>query len=307
VTVRPLVQITGNKGFNEVFFETCGCRRKTWSARKFRLAGRDHNADVRALGRGGDRGGMSQVRELAAGEIVARNGATAWDDGSVRRKSPSSPATRWRCDTPDTGSSRGAQRECRRAGRSMMSYRHRTNMRIQLFAMELLGRTAKSSTKRRSRSTGQVVVQDARGARRHDCAGSNQYNIYYRRARARTAQGLTRRARFANYGKEFNRWILTIRRKTRHFGPKFALARSEQKIRRRRGNIMADEGRGRLEARVTGTRSSTRAAGVAVNWPKEYGGRGATVMQRLIYREELGRLGLNEPMIGMGISCSVRR
>jgi len=39
-----------------------------------------------------------------------------------------------------------------------------------------------------------------------------------------------------------------------------------------------------------------------VNWPKEYGGRGATVMQRLIYREELGRLGLNEPMIGMGIS-----
>ncbi|MGA7621837.1 acyl-CoA dehydrogenase family protein, partial [Candidatus Binatus sp.] len=41
---------------------------------------------------------------------------------------------------------------------------------------------------------------------------------------------------------------------------------------------------------------------VAVNWPKEYGGRGATVMQRLIYREELSRLGLNEPMLGMGIN-----
>ncbi|MGC1677235.1 MAG: acyl-CoA dehydrogenase family protein, partial [Candidatus Binataceae bacterium] len=41
---------------------------------------------------------------------------------------------------------------------------------------------------------------------------------------------------------------------------------------------------------------------VAVNWPKQYGGRGASVMQRLIFREELSRLGLNEPFIGMGIS-----
>jgi len=41
---------------------------------------------------------------------------------------------------------------------------------------------------------------------------------------------------------------------------------------------------------------------VGLNWPKEYGGRGATVMQRMIYREELQRLGLGEPFIGMGIS-----
>ena len=39
----------------------------------------------------------------------------------------------------------------------------------------------------------------------------------------------------------------------------------------------------------------------AVHWPKEYGGRGATVMQRLIFREELTRLNLSEPGIGMGI------
>ena len=39
----------------------------------------------------------------------------------------------------------------------------------------------------------------------------------------------------------------------------------------------------------------------AVHWPKEYGGRGATVMQRLIFREELGRLNLSEPGLGMGI------
>ncbi len=41
---------------------------------------------------------------------------------------------------------------------------------------------------------------------------------------------------------------------------------------------------------------------VAVHWPKEYGGRGATVLQRQIFREELERLNLSEPFIGMGIS-----
>jgi len=67
-------------------------------------------------------------------------------------------------------------------------------------------------------------------------------------------------------------------------------------------NIMADEGEGDWEARVNWHRKLNDGGWVAVNWPKEYGGRGATVMQRLIYREELSRLGLNEPMIGMGIN-----
>ncbi len=67
-------------------------------------------------------------------------------------------------------------------------------------------------------------------------------------------------------------------------------------------NIMADEGEGDWEARVNWHRRLNEGGWVAVNWPKEYGGRGATVMQRLIYREELSRLGLNEPMIGMGIN-----
>ncbi len=67
-------------------------------------------------------------------------------------------------------------------------------------------------------------------------------------------------------------------------------------------NIMADEGEGDWEARVNWHRKLNEGGWVAVNWPKEYGGRGATVMQRLIYREELSRLGLNEPMIGMGIN-----
>ena len=67
-------------------------------------------------------------------------------------------------------------------------------------------------------------------------------------------------------------------------------------------NIMADEGEGDWEARVNWHKKLNEGGWVSVNWPKEYGGRGATVMQRLIYREELSRLGLNEPMIGMGIN-----
>jgi alkylation response protein AidB-like acyl-CoA dehydrogenase len=67
-------------------------------------------------------------------------------------------------------------------------------------------------------------------------------------------------------------------------------------------NIMADEGEGGWEARVSWHKKLNEGGWVAVNWPMEYGGRGATVMQRLIFREELNRLGLNEPFIGMGIS-----
>ena len=67
-------------------------------------------------------------------------------------------------------------------------------------------------------------------------------------------------------------------------------------------NIMADEGEGDWEARVNWHKKLNEGGWVSVNWPKEYGGRGATVMQRLIYREELSRLGLNEAMIGMGIN-----
>src|ERR1700720_1059713 len=67
-------------------------------------------------------------------------------------------------------------------------------------------------------------------------------------------------------------------------------------------NIMADEGEGDWEARVRWHKKLNEGGWVAVNWPKEFGGRGATVMQRMIYREELQRLGLGEPFIGMGIS-----
>jgi alkylation response protein AidB-like acyl-CoA dehydrogenase len=67
-------------------------------------------------------------------------------------------------------------------------------------------------------------------------------------------------------------------------------------------SILAEESEGDWEARVRWHKKLNEGGWVAVNWPKEYGGRGATVMQRLIFREELNRLGLSEPFIGMGIS-----
>jgi alkylation response protein AidB-like acyl-CoA dehydrogenase len=67
-------------------------------------------------------------------------------------------------------------------------------------------------------------------------------------------------------------------------------------------NMMAEESDDDWKDRVAWHKKLNEGGWVAVNWPKEYGGRGATVMQRLIYREELQRLNLNEPFIGMGIS-----
>jgi len=55
------------------------------------------------------------------------------------------------------------------------------------------------------------------------------------------------------------------------------------------------------KARIKWHKKLNEGGWVAVHWPKEYGGRGATVMQRLIYREELARLNLSEPSLGMGI------
>jgi len=67
-------------------------------------------------------------------------------------------------------------------------------------------------------------------------------------------------------------------------------------------SVMSNESDEQWQARVTWHKKLNDGGWVAVNWPKEYGGRAATVMQRLIFREELSRLNLSEPAIGMGIS-----
>jgi alkylation response protein AidB-like acyl-CoA dehydrogenase len=88
VTVRPLVQITGDSGFNEVFFEDVKVPRKNLVGEK------NHGWQVaittlmfERAGIGGNRDLMGQVRELISlASAVRRNGRTAWDDSSVRQR-----------------------------------------------------------------------------------------------------------------------------------------------------------------------------------------------------------------------------
>jgi len=88
VTVRPLVQITGDSGFNEMFFEDV-------KVPKHNLVGEKNQGWQVAITtlmfeRASIGGGLSmieQVRELVAlAKAVRRDRATAWEDSSVRQK-----------------------------------------------------------------------------------------------------------------------------------------------------------------------------------------------------------------------------
>ncbi len=65
---------------------------------------------------------------------------------------------------------------------------------------------------------------------------------------------------------------------------------------------LADEGDEDWPLKVRWHKKLQEGKWVAVHWPKEYGGRSATVLQRQIYREELERLNLAEPFLGFGIT-----
>lgn len=69
-----------------------------------------------------------------------------------------------------------------------------------------------------------------------------------------------------------------------------------------RAEVMGDEGGSGWDTQVRWAKKLSEGRWLAVNWPKEYGGRSLNVMQTIIYNEELARLGLAAPMIGMGIS-----
>ena len=51
------------------------------------------------------------------------------------------------------------------------------------------------------------------------------------------------------------------------------------------------EGKQSFEEQVRWGRKLAAGGWLAVNWPKEYGGRGATVLQTIVYDEELARAG----------------
>jgi alkylation response protein AidB-like acyl-CoA dehydrogenase len=88
VTVRPLVQITGDANFNEVFFEDVKVPKKNLIGEK----NQGWQVAITTLmfersGIGGGRDLLGQVRELAdLARAVRSNGKSAWDDSSVRQK-----------------------------------------------------------------------------------------------------------------------------------------------------------------------------------------------------------------------------
>src|SRR5712692_3384569 len=88
VTVRPLVQITGERGFNEVFFEDVRVPKKNIVGEK----NQGWQVAITTLmfertGVGDPNMNTNQVMELARlAKSIARNGATAWDDTGVRQR-----------------------------------------------------------------------------------------------------------------------------------------------------------------------------------------------------------------------------
>jgi len=141
ITVRPLVQMTGARGFNEVFFEDVRVPRKN-------LVGNKNQGWQVALttlmfernGAGGGTGG--QIHELVAlARKVERDGRPAWDDASVRQK-----IAEFYCEQQALKYT-GFRQLTRRLkglppgpeGSIMKLCGTELNLRIQMFAMELLG------------------------------------------------------------------------------------------------------------------------------------------------------------------------
>ncbi len=91
VTVKPLVQITGDHGFNEVFLDDVripkknlvGAKNQGWQVAVTTLA-----FERSSIGSSSGRETMSAARELAhlARRLPRSNGANAWDDSSVRQQ-----------------------------------------------------------------------------------------------------------------------------------------------------------------------------------------------------------------------------
>jgi alkylation response protein AidB-like acyl-CoA dehydrogenase len=88
VSVRPLVQITGDSGFNEVFFEDVKVPKKNLVGEKnqgWQVAITTLMFERAGVGSGRDMFG--QVKELVGlAKLLKRNGHTAWDDSGVRQK-----------------------------------------------------------------------------------------------------------------------------------------------------------------------------------------------------------------------------
>jgi alkylation response protein AidB-like acyl-CoA dehydrogenase len=143
ITVRPLVQITGDANFNEVFFEDVRVPKKNLMGEK----NQGWQVAITTLmfersGIGGGRDMMSQVRELSdLARSIRRNGKTAYDDGSVRQR-----LAEFACDAAALKYT-GFRQLTRRLkglppgpeGSVLKLCTSELNLRMNKFAMEILG------------------------------------------------------------------------------------------------------------------------------------------------------------------------
>jgi alkylation response protein AidB-like acyl-CoA dehydrogenase len=141
ITVRPLVQMTGARGFNEVFFEDVRVPKKNLVGNK----NQGWQVAITTLmfernGAGGGAGG--QIHELVKlAQTVQRNGHPAWEDAGVRQK-----IAEFYCEQQALKYT-GFRQLTRRLkglppgpeGSIMKLCGTELNLRIQLYAMELLG------------------------------------------------------------------------------------------------------------------------------------------------------------------------
>jgi len=142
VTVRPLVQMTGGKGFNEVFFEDVRVPKKN-------IVGERNNGWQVAMttlmferSSGGGEPVINEVIELAKlAKRIPRNGSTAWDDSSVRQKvaefAAEAQALRYTGYRQLTRQLKGMPPGPE--GSMMKLCSTELGLKIALFAMELLG------------------------------------------------------------------------------------------------------------------------------------------------------------------------
>jgi alkylation response protein AidB-like acyl-CoA dehydrogenase len=144
VSVRPLREITGNTGFNEVFFEDVRVPKKNLVGNKnqgWQVAMTTLMFERSGIG-GGDSGALETCQELSklASKLPRRDGH-AWGDSSVRQR-----VAEFYCEAIAIKYT-GYRQLTRRLkglppgpeGSMMKLCSTQLNHRMQLFAMELLG------------------------------------------------------------------------------------------------------------------------------------------------------------------------
>jgi alkylation response protein AidB-like acyl-CoA dehydrogenase len=143
ITVRPLVQMTGARGFNEVFFDEVRVPKKNLVGEKNQgwqvaITTLMFERNVSA----GGRPVIAMVNELAKlAQQLKHNGHSAWDDLGVRQK-----IAEFKCEAEALRYTNLRQLTRRLKGLApgpegsiMKLCSTELNLRMQLFAMELLG------------------------------------------------------------------------------------------------------------------------------------------------------------------------